>query len=77
MDQPILRVENLHKYFYPGRNLTVHAVNGIDFELGREESGGLVGESGCGKTTTPRCIVWLEKATMGNIHLHGKQKKAR
>ena len=76
MDEPILSVKNLHKHFYPGRSLTVHAVNGVDFELGLEESVGLVGESGCGKSTTARCIVWLEKVTRGKILFHKKQINA-
>ena len=54
----------------------MHAVNGVDFELAPEESVGLVGESGCGKSTTARCIVWLDKITMGKIFFHGKQINA-
>jgi peptide/nickel transport system ATP-binding protein/oligopeptide transport system ATP-binding protein len=49
----------------------VHAVCGVSFELRRGETLGLVGESGCGKTTTSRCIVRLLAATSGSIELAG------
>jgi len=49
----------------------VKAVNGINFQIKRGETLGLVGESGCGKTTTGRCILQLEKATSGKILYKG------
>jgi oligopeptide transport system ATP-binding protein len=49
----------------------VKAVDGIDFTIGRGETMGLVGESGCGKTTTGRCILRLEQPTAGEILYEG------
>jgi len=70
-----LRVEGLVKYFpvysrgLIARSITaqVHAVDGISFEIGRGETLGLVGESGCGKTTTGKAILHLEWPTSGEI----------
>ena len=45
----------------------VKAVDGVDFTIARGETLGLVGESGCGKTTTGRCILRLEQPTQGQI----------
>jgi oligopeptide transport system ATP-binding protein len=73
MDPPILRVEGLHKQFRLDRVTTVHAVNGVDLELAPREAVGLVGESGCGKSTTARCIVRLEQVTQGKIFFHGQE----
>jgi oligopeptide transport system ATP-binding protein len=64
--EPLLRVENLHKDFHDGRH-TIHAVNGVSFEVYPSEAVGLVGESGCGKSTTARCILMLDKPTQGRI----------
>ena len=72
MDQPILRVEGLHKHYKLDRATTVHAVNGVGFELLPQEAVGLVGESGCGKSTTARCIVRLEEITQGTLLFQGQ-----
>lgn len=66
MDE-ILKVENLHKRFPLKRGGYVCAVNGITFSIAEGETLGLVGESGCGKTTTGRCIVRLIEPTEGKI----------
>jgi oligopeptide/dipeptide ABC transporter ATP-binding protein len=67
----LLRVENLHKHFKEGRH-TIHAVNGVTFDIYPGEAVGLVGESGCGKTTVARCILRLEKPTRGRIVFDGQ-----
>ena len=64
--EPLLSVEDLHVSFGRG-NVTVQAVAGISFALRQGETLGLVGESGCGKSTTGRAIVQVEKATSGKI----------
>ena len=50
----------------------VKAVDGVDFTIGRGETLGLVGESGCGKTTTGRCILRLERPTAGQVLYDGR-----
>ncbi len=72
LNAPLLRVEELHKHFALSRKTRVHAVNGVSFELEKGEAVGLVGESGCGKSTIARCIVWLEKLTSGRILFQGR-----
>jgi len=79
MNQELLRVENLKKYFPVTEGLVlqrtvghVQAVDGISFTIKNGETLGLVGESGCGKTTTSKLILRLEKPTDGNIYLDGE-----
>jgi peptide/nickel transport system ATP-binding protein len=62
----LLSVEDLHVSFHKG-NTTVQAVAGVTFTMRQGETMGLVGESGCGKSTTGRAIVQVEKATSGRI----------
>jgi peptide/nickel transport system ATP-binding protein len=75
---PLLHVENLIKHFtadkgFLGKGKTfVHAVDDVSFDIFQGETFGLVGESGCGKTTTGRMIVGLEKPTAGKIEINGK-----
>jgi oligopeptide transport system ATP-binding protein len=71
MTQPLLSVQDLHKHFREGPH-TIHAVNGVSFDVAAGEAVGLVGESGCGKTTTARCILRLEEPTSGKILFRGK-----
>jgi oligopeptide transport system ATP-binding protein len=70
----LLKVDHLVKHFPVFRGVfqrqvgAVHAVDGISFEVRRGETFGLVGESGCGKTTAGRTIIQLYKATSGHIY---------
>jgi oligopeptide transport system ATP-binding protein len=68
----ILEVVDLHKRFPMKKGLSVHAVNGVNFSIAAGETLGLVGESGCGKTTVGRCAVRLIEPTSGEIVLMGK-----
>lgn len=71
MSEPLLDVRDLKKYFKVAGG-TVHAVDGVSFSLNRGETLGLVGESGCGKSTTGRVIVRLTDATSGSVFYKGK-----
>ncbi len=74
----ILEVRDLVKHFRVGGGLlgrapaAVKAVDGVSFSIRRGETLGLVGESGCGKTTTGRCILQLEQPTSGQIIFEGR-----
>src|SRR5438128_4073509 len=75
---PLLEVKGLQMHFPVTEGIVVHrkigdvkAVERIDFTVLRGETLGLVGESGCGKTTTGRCILRLEKPTAGEILYNG------
>jgi oligopeptide/dipeptide ABC transporter ATP-binding protein len=70
-DGPLLRVEGLTKHF-PVRGGLVRAVDGVDFTISGGETLGLVGESGCGKTTTGRMVVRLLEPTGGRIVFAGR-----
>ncbi|MDA4124618.1 MAG: ATP-binding cassette domain-containing protein [Thaumarchaeota archaeon] len=80
MADPLLKVENLVKYFpvYERGILLkkkvgdVHAVDGVTFEIGKAETLGLVGESGCGKTTTGKVVLDLEPPDSGKVYFEGK-----
>lgn len=71
----LVRVENLFKWFPRGRG-RVHAVNGVSFVLRRGEAVALVGESGCGKTTTARCLMRLTRPTDGKIYFEDRDVTA-
>ena len=77
-DGALLEVENLHTYFPVmggaiwRKVANLKAVDGISFRINRGEILGLVGESGCGKTTTGRCIMKLCKITRGKVFYEGK-----
>lgn len=64
----LLRVEHLCQYFKTNK-----AVDDVSFDIKKGEVFGLVGESGCGKTTTGRSIIKLYDITSGNIYFKGKR----
>ncbi len=77
-DEILLRVENLVKYFPITQGIivqkqvgAVHAVDGVTFDVRRGETLGLVGESGCGKSTTGRTILQLYRPTSGSVIFDG------
>lgn len=71
MSDTILEVKNLTKHFKTKRGM-LHAVDGINFSVKRGQTLGLVGESGCGKTTVGRTILRLIEPTSGEIIFEGK-----
>ncbi len=82
MSENIIEIKNLKKYFNVGKGSILKAVDDVSFNIKKGETLGLVGESGCGKTTCGRTVLGLYSATGGevlfegvNIHtLKGKQK---
>ena len=68
----LLKVEHLKQYFKLGKH-ELPAVDDVNFEIYRGEVFGLVGESGCGKTTTGRTIIRLYDATGGSVYFDGKR----
>ncbi|HRW19556.1 MAG TPA: ATP-binding cassette domain-containing protein [Dermatophilaceae bacterium] len=75
--KPVIELQGVHvvhrsrtgKLFRPD---TVHAVKGVDFQVSRGETVGIVGESGCGKSTVAKVMVGLQKPTEGRVLFHGK-----
>ncbi len=77
MNQDLIEVKNLVKHFpvkngmFSGKEDVVHAVNDVSFTIKKGETLGLVGESGCGKSTTGRIILRLMEPTSGTVHYDG------
>lgn len=68
----VVKVEKLRKLFpLKAKGMAIHAVSGVDFSIAQNRTLGLVGESGCGKTTVGRCLVRLIEPTSGKITLLG------
>ncbi|WP_077623056.1 ABC transporter ATP-binding protein [Sediminibacillus massiliensis] len=70
--EKLLEVKNLKQHFKTGRKSVVKAIDGITFDIYKGETFGLVGESGCGKSTTGRTIIRLYDATDGNVKFNGE-----
>ena len=77
--RPLLEVDDLVVHYHirgPGKvfrtHETVHAVDGVSFSLGSHETLGLVGESGCGKSTTGRTVLYLDRPTSGTVRFEGQ-----
>lgn len=78
MSEILLDVKDLKKQYFISRGLfkkphIINAVNGINFQVKRGEILSIVGESGCGKSTTAKLLTGIEKATSGEIHFEGKR----
>ena len=77
-DPPILKVAEMKKHFSLGGGVfsrqkgTVRAVDGVSFYLSKGETLGIVGESGCGKSTVARTLLLLEEANGGTAHFNGQ-----
>ncbi|RBP69991.1 peptide/nickel transport system ATP-binding protein/oligopeptide transport system ATP-binding protein [Alkalibaculum bacchi] len=72
MQEPLISVKNLKKFFNVGNGNKLKAVDGISFDIFHGETFGLVGESGCGKSTAGRTITRLYDATEGEVIFNGK-----
>ncbi|OIU72509.1 ABC transporter ATP-binding protein [Rossellomorea aquimaris] len=82
MAEKLLEIKNLKQYFNPGKPNMVKAVDDISFDIYKGETLGLVGESGCGKSTTGRTIIRLYDATDGQVlfegdDVHGKKNRSQ
>jgi oligopeptide/dipeptide ABC transporter ATP-binding protein len=71
-NQPLVEIIDLKKHFPVPHKQVVRAVDGVSFTINRGETLGLVGESGCGKTTVGRCILRLIEPTSGEIRFDGR-----
>jgi oligopeptide transport system ATP-binding protein len=79
MKEPLLVAQDIAKHYRVGSGLifskaigVLKAVDGISFTIGKGETFGLVGESGCGKTTTSKLVLMLEQITSGTVFFNGK-----
>lgn len=75
--EKLLEIKNLRKYFKINRKTALKAVDGISFDIYKGETFGLVGESGCGKSTAGRTIIRLYNATDGEVNYNGQNIHAK
>lgn len=71
MSEPLIEVQGLKKYFNVGQGKVLKAVDNINFSIQKGETLGLVGESGCGKSTAGRTILRLYEPTAGSVRFEG------
>ncbi|AOZ91687.1 ABC transporter ATP-binding protein [Paenibacillus crassostreae] len=71
MSQPLIQVNGLKKYFNVGKGSVLKAVDDINFTINEGETLGMVGESGCGKSTAGRTILRLYEPTAGSVNFNG------
>lgn len=69
--QPLVQVQDVCKYFHVGKNADLKAVDHVSFNIYKGETVGLVGESGCGKSTMGRCMIRLYEPTSGKVLYEG------
>ncbi|MBH5320555.1 dipeptide ABC transporter ATP-binding protein [Paenibacillus sp. GSMTC-2017] len=72
MSSPLVQINDLRKFFNLGKGNILKAVNEISFDIARGETVGVVGESGCGKSTAGRTIMRLYEPTSGSVTFEGK-----
>lgn len=72
MEQPLVEVKNLKKYFNIKKGVVLKAVDDVSFNISKGETLGMVGESGCGKTTCGRTVLGMYQATSGETLYNGK-----
>ncbi|HET7615901.1 MAG TPA: ABC transporter ATP-binding protein, partial [Bacillales bacterium] len=72
-EEKLLEIKNLKKHFKVGRKQMLKAVDGVSFHINKGETFGLVGESGCGKSTAGRTIIRLYNATDGEVIFDGEK----
>lgn len=75
--EKLLEIKDLKKHFKMGRGKVLKAVDGISFDIYKGETFGLVGESGCGKSTAGRTILRLYEATKGSVNFQGENVHAK
>lgn len=75
--EKLLEIKDLKKHFKIDRSNVLKAVDGISFDIFKGETFGLVGESGCGKSTAGRTIMRLYEATAGEVNFHGENVHAK
>ncbi|MBP6409010.1 MAG: ATP-binding cassette domain-containing protein, partial [Fusobacteriaceae bacterium] len=71
MAEKLIEIKNLEKHFHIGKNQILKAVDGVTFDIFKGETLGLVGESGCGKTTLGRTLTVLYPKTSGEVIYNG------